>query len=220
MPTGKQAMKSQVTKQSAKMRPAAVSESFTAARTRQFQLTSHLANPFDLYGHLPFRLATVTNLLALDRDTAVRAASNLGLRELRLILNIGSYMPIRAADVAYQTRLDPFTVSRAVKTLLRRGLIEVQGDVRDRRSQLLTLSPAGRAEYRQITKVLAVRDRDLGRVLTAQERQHLNGLLARLEEFAEAMLVEHAEQMLQRGEKISADQRELIRWRTRSAAGR
>jgi hypothetical protein len=34
------------------------------------------------------------------------------------------------------------------------------------------------------------------------------------------MLAGHAERMLARGKRISADQRELIRWRKRSAPGR
>lgn len=190
------------------------------AREQQFVLTDKLAAPFDLYRHLPFRLATLTNLLALDRDIAIRRASKLGLRELRVLLNIGSYMPIRAADVAYQTRLDTFTISRAVKSLLERRLIAPKGDVRDRRAQYLSLTSAGEAEYRRIVAVLEARDRALQRVLSDRERAQLDALLGRLEEFTEAMLVDHAERLLKRGERVSTDQRELIRWRKRSTGGR
>lgn len=198
---------------------AAASPSFTAARDEQFVLTRQLEAPFDLYRHLPFRLATLTNLLALDRDADIRRASSLGLRELRVLLNVGSYMPIRAADVAYQTRLDTFTVSRAVKSLLKLGLISLQRDTRDRRAHFLMLTPAGRTEYRRITAVLAARDRALERVLSDVERMQLDSLLSRLEEFTESMLAGHAERMVARGKRISADQRELIRWRKRSAPG-
>jgi DNA-binding MarR family transcriptional regulator len=193
---------------------------FSPVRDQQFVLTDQLEAPFDLYRHLPFRLATLTNLLALDRDMDIRRASDLGLRELRVLLNIGSYMPIRAADVAYQTRLDTFTVSRAVKSLLELGLIELQPDARDRRTHCLALTATGRQEYRRVAAVLGARDRALERILTAAERRQLEALLGRLEEFAEATLAEHAAQMLEQGERISADQRELIRWRKRSAPGR
>jgi DNA-binding MarR family transcriptional regulator len=193
---------------------------FAETRERQFVLSNQMEAPFDLYRHLPFRLATLTNLLALDRDLDIRQASALGLRELRVLLNIGSYMPILAADIAYQTRLDTVTVSRAVSGLLKQGLIAVQVDPTDRRSQILTLTFAGRAEYRRIAKVLAARDRALARVLSTGERAQLDAMLARVEEFAESLLAAHAERMLASGERISADQRELIRWRKRSTAGR
>lgn len=180
-------------------------------------LTDRLKDPFDLYQHLPFRLATLTNLLALDRDIDIRNASTLGLRELRVLLNIGSYMPIRAVDIAYQTRLDTFTVSRAVKALLKQKLITLQSDLRDRRAQHLSLTSAGEAEYRRIVDVLQGRDRALAGALSSEERRQLESVLGRLEELAESLLVEHAERMLERDEPISADQRELIRWRKRSS---
>ena len=224
MPTQRRTVRSPASKAKPARRraltAATASPHFTAAREQQFVLTDQLEAPFDLYRHLPFRLATLTNLLALDRDVDIRRASGLGLRELRVLLNVGSYMPIRAADVAYQTRLDTFTVSRAVKSLLKQKLIALESDVRDRRSSFLKLTSAGRAEYQRVAAVLATRDRAIARVLTAAERVQFESLLARLEEFTEAMLVTHAEGMLERGERISADQRELIRWRNRSAPGR
>jgi DNA-binding MarR family transcriptional regulator len=191
-----------------------------ATREQHFRLTRAIAEPFDLYGHLPFRLATLTNLLALDRDVAIPRAGGLGLRELRVLLNVGSYMPIRAADVAFQTRLDPITVSRGVQTLLRLRLIRMSKDPSDRRSQFLSLTAAGESRYRRIVAVLAERDRAIADALTAAERAQLHALLARLERLAERWLAEHALEMLARGERISADQRELIRWRKRSIAGR
>lgn len=190
---------------------------FVAAREREFVLTNQLEAPFDLYHHLPFRLATLTNLLALDRDIDIRTATTLGLRELRVLLNIGSYMPIRAVDIAYQTRLDTFTVSRAVKTLLAHKLITLQTDRRDRRAQNLSLTGAGEAEYRRVVAVLQARDRAFARVLSGAERRQLASLLGRLEELAESLLVTHAERMLERDEPVSADQREIIRWRKRSS---
>jgi DNA-binding MarR family transcriptional regulator len=224
VPTKRRTVRSTPRKQQPRGRAAAPTSTksplFAEARERQFVLTRQLEAPFDLYRHLPFRVATLTNLLALDRDLAIRHASALGLRELRVLLNIGSYMPILAADIAYQTRLDTVTVSRAVKSLLKQGLIALREDPTDRRSQILTLTPAGRAEYRRVAKVLAARDRALERVLSTAERAQLDAMLARVEEFAESLLAAHAEGMLASGKRISADQRELIRWRKRSTAGR
>lgn len=200
---------------------ARVSASNAAAMREQvFALTTLIDQPFDLYRHLPFRLATLTNLLALSRDAAIRQVSPLGLRELRVLLNIGSYMPIRISDVAYQTRLDTFTVSRAAKTLLKRRLIELRADPSDRRAQFARLTPAGVKQYREIIEVLEARGDAVTDVLTPQELESLYGMLTRLEERVESLLADHALESLERGERVAADQRELIRWRKRATAHR
>lgn len=189
-------------------------------REQSFTLTSLIDRPFDLYRHLPFRLATVTNLLALNRDAAIRGVSSLGLRELRVLLNIGSYMPIRISDVAYQTRLDTFTVSRAAKTLLDRRLIELRVDPSDRRVQFARLTEAGVRQYRRIAEVIEARGQAIESALTPAEIESLHGMLSRLEDRIESLLATHALELLDEGKPIAADQRELIRWRKRATAQR
>lgn len=187
-----------------------------ALREQIFTLTSLIDRPFDLYRHLPFRLATVTNMLVLNRDAAIREVSDLGLRELRVLLNIGSYMPIRISDVAYQTRLDSFTVSRAAKTLLNRRLIELRADASDRRVQFARLTKAGLRQYRLLAEVVAARGHAIESVLTPAEIESLYGMLGRLEERVESLLAAHALELLEKGQRIAADQRELIRWHKRA----
>jgi DNA-binding MarR family transcriptional regulator len=189
-------------------------------REQSFALTRLIDKPFDLYRHVPFRLATITNLLALDRDGAIREVSSLGLRELRLLLNVGSYMPIRISDVAYQTRLDSYTVSRAAKTLLRHQLIELQADPSDRRVQWAKLTESGVREYRRIVKIVEARGQVLESVLSPAEVENLRGILTRLEEQAEALLAAHALALLRKGRRLPADQRELMRWHKRATAHR
>lgn len=187
-----------------------------AARRQVFTLTDQIEQPLDLYRHLPFRVATLANLLALNRDAAVHEISPLGLRELRVLLNIGSYMPIRISDVAYQTRLDTFTVSRAAKTLLKLRLIELHDDPVDRRAQFARLTAAGLRQYRKLVAVVEERGEMIAAALTAAELESFYDMLTRLEERVESMLAGHAVESLGRGKRIAADQRELIRWRKRA----
>jgi DNA-binding MarR family transcriptional regulator len=186
------------------------------ARRRAFALTTRIDSPFDLFSHLPFRIAAVANLLAIDRDDAIRRASRLGLRELRVLVNIGSYMPIRASEIAYQTRMDSFTVSRAVKTLLARRLARLEADPTDRRARLLSLSPAGLLEYRRVTTVLAERDSEIAKMFSGRERRSLARTLTVIEELIEGRLAAQAEQSLREGHPITADQQELVRWHRRA----
>ena len=92
----------------------------------KFSLTERTDNPLDLYQHLPFQIAVVTNLLQLNKDAAIRKITNLEPREFRVLLNVGSFMPIKAADIAYLGRLDSYTVSRAVKSLAKEKLINFE----------------------------------------------------------------------------------------------
>ena len=77
---------------------------------------------YNLDEHLPFRIAVISNISQLGRDIDIRKITDLGSRELRVLLSVGTYMPISAAQIAFKTKLDSYTVSRGVKTLLTKRL--------------------------------------------------------------------------------------------------
>jgi DNA-binding MarR family transcriptional regulator len=175
-------------------------------------LTDRLDAPLDLESHLPYRVAVLSNLLLVDRDPLVRSITDLGLRELRVLLNVGSYMPVRATDIAYQTRMGSFTVSRAINTLLSEGWIRNEPNPLDARAVMLELTPKGKKLYAQITKLLDRRERLVCSVLSAQEQTLLLDLLGRLEDSAEKVLAEEALSRSNRGDPLTMEQKELLRW--------
>ncbi|MGH6613700.1 MarR family winged helix-turn-helix transcriptional regulator [Sphingomonas sp.] len=191
-----------------------------ATRTRRKRIYALAAgsDALDLADHLPFGIAVLANLLRVDRDPYVRQLTSLGARELRVLLNIGSYMPVAAADIAYQARLDTHTVSRAVKTLLAQGLIEIQQHDLDRRLTLLTLNETGQALYREVARILDIRAKKLVDVLDPSEAIAMAGMLERLEDRAEQLLAEAALDLERSGMALSADQRELVRWYKKGSA--
>jgi DNA-binding MarR family transcriptional regulator len=86
----------------------------------------------------------------------------------------------RATDLAAETLLDLSTVSRQVRSLIERGLVERRPDPDDRRGSLLAVSDAGRAAYEYYRRQ---RDAELAALLEpwpADERADLVRLLARL----------------------------------------
>ncbi|MEP9371838.1 winged helix DNA-binding protein [Mesorhizobium sp. KR1-2] len=188
----------------------------TGRRKLTFPLSKATSAPLDLETHLPFRLAVLVNLLQSQRDPRVRAVTDLGLRELRVLLNVGAYMPVRAADIGYQTRLDPGTISRGVATLVERGYVSVSSDPADQRSQLVSLTDSGRELYEQVAEVLGRRATEIEQVLDANERALLFDFLERLEDKAEEVLAHHALESRQAGQSLSADQREMLRWHRRT----
>ncbi len=181
-------------------------------REKVFKLTQELERPLDLIQHLPFRIAVVSNLLALNRDWHIRSLSDLEPRELRVFLNIGSYMPIKAADIAYQSRLDSYTVSRAVKKLQAAKMIEVEADPKHRNVKNLRLSEQGKALYSELVPAIEQRSDTLEGVLTSQEREQFYRIIEKLENKAEQILAEQALSMIEQGNEPPADQKEVIRW--------
>lgn len=182
----------------------------------QLSLTSRTESPLDLSCHLPFKLAVVTNLLQLNKDASIRTITNLEPRELRVLLNIGSYMPIKSADIAYLGRLDTYTVSRAVKVLIRDKLITIEESKKNLKIKNLVLTSKGAEIYHLLCDSLNQRADILESALTENEKVELMRLLEILESQSEAMIANYAvgEQAL--GKNISADQKEIIRWYKKS----
>ena len=176
------------------------------------QLTTMLEQPLDLLHHLPFRIAVVSNLLMLNRDGAIKNTMGLGARELRVIVNVGSYMPITSADVAYQSKMDTYTVSRAVKTLTEKGLVVSQTLGDNKRNKYLVLTEEGQDIYLELIARMRSRELELTEELSLADQRELNKILKKLEVKAEEMLAKHALDKQECEGPLSAEQKELIRW--------
>lgn len=186
------------------------------SRKAYFNLTAELDEPLDLYQHLPFQISVVSNLLQLNRDAVIRDIVDLEPRELRVILNIGSYMPIKSADIAYQSRLDSYTVTRAVKKLNDLELVDFKFDKANKKTKLLILTKTGIHIYSKLCKEIRRRETIIENGLAEEERAVLMGLLTKLETNLELMLAKRALNKLQKKEVIAADQKEIIRWSNKS----
>ncbi|MGB1197411.1 MAG: MarR family winged helix-turn-helix transcriptional regulator [Thalassotalea sp.] len=179
-------------------------------------MTKNLDKPLDLTTHLPFRVAVVSNLLALNRDWKIRELTDLDPREMRVLLNIGSYMPIKSADIAYQSRLDSYTVSRAVKKLLALKLIVSEPDLHKKNVKNLLLNEQGVVLYQKLISAMDERAQQLESVLTQDETQQFYNMLERIENKTEQLLAEQASDLISQGIEPPADQKELIRWYKKS----
>lgn len=186
-------------------------------RKKAFKLSSEVEKPLDLYQHLPFQIAVVSNLLQLNRDLNIRSFLELEPRELRVILNIGSYMPITSADIAYQCRLDSYTVSRAVKTLRQEGMIDTLQSNENKKSKYLVLTEKGLEIYQHLSSIITARTEVLESIFSENEKNQLMDMLARLEDKTEETLASMALEKQTYDEPISADQKEVIRWWKKSS---
>lgn len=188
----------------------------SSVREQSFELSTLTDDPLDLSKHLPFRIAIVSNLLALNRDYTIRKLSDLEPREMRVLLNIGSYMPIKAADIAYQSRIDSSNVSRAVKVLLAKGFISAAADPTSKNIKYLSLTDSGAVLYKKLTASLEPRANVLESVLSKEEQVSFYKSLRKIEEKAEQILAMQALSFTEQGLPLPADQKELLRWYKKS----
>ncbi|MBE0370716.1 MULTISPECIES: MarR family transcriptional regulator [Pseudoalteromonas] len=187
-------------------------------RKAAFTLNAGITKPYDLYNHLPYRVAVASNLLAIDRDAAIKQFTELETREIRVLLNIGSYGPINAADIAYQSRLDPYSVNRAINCLLKLHYLDEEKKTENQRSKLVKLSDLGTDVYKKITCYLEQRTTRLTANLTSEEQMTLLLLLEKLELQAEQVLADTAKDIEAQGKTITRDQKEVIRWHKRTTS--
>jgi len=164
-------------------------------------------------------VAVVSNLLALNRDWNIRELCDLEPREMRVLLNIGSYMPIKSADIAYQSRIDSYNVSRAVKALDKKSLLDIRRDEKSKNIKILALNEKGKALYHKLTRAMEIRSTELESVLTPEETSSFYNMLSKIEEKTEHLLAEQALAKIAKGEEAPADQKELIRWHKKSLNG-
>ena len=147
--------------------------------------------PLDLERFVPYRIATLGNLLARSGSRVYARRFGLALREWRILAVLGEGRTLSAVEIVRRTAIDKGRVSRTVASLLRRGLVAREADAFDARRTMLRLSLKGRALYRRVVPLAAARERALLAVLTAPERRQLERLLAKLHERAEAMFAGH-----------------------------
>jgi DNA-binding MarR family transcriptional regulator len=81
--------------------------------------------------------------LARRFDDALRPVG-LTNGQFSLLMSLNRPAPPAMGSVASLLAMDRTTLTAALKPLERRGLVEIAGDPADRRSRLLTLTPAGR----------------------------------------------------------------------------
>jgi DNA-binding MarR family transcriptional regulator len=148
----------------------------------------------------------------LNRDWKIRELCDLEPREMRVLLNIGSYMPINSADIAYQSRIDSYNVSRAVKALDSKRLLDIRRDPKSKNIKILALNEQGKVLYEKLILAMELRSEELESVLNDEEITAFYNVLGKVEDKIEQLLAKQALNKIAQGEDAPADQKELIRW--------
>lgn len=135
---------------------------------------------FVLERFLPYELSVTANRVSRLFARRYADAFGLSIPEWRCMAMVGRHAPIAATAIAERTAMDKVKVSRAVASLLAKGLIRRSAHPGDRRLSLLAFTAKGRRVYEQIVPLARRTEAELMEVLGPADRAALSAMLARI----------------------------------------
>ncbi len=133
--------------------------------------------PLDLEHFLPYRLSVLSNRVSEAISATYRDRFGLAVTEWRVIAILGRHPGTTATEVAQRSAMDKVAISRSVKRLLERELIERAADDADRRSRRLHLSISGQTIHDQVVPAARAFEQRLLERLSAAEQGMLDRLI-------------------------------------------
>jgi DNA-binding MarR family transcriptional regulator len=150
---------------------------------------------FDLERFLPYRLSVLTNTISEGLARRYRDQYPLSVTEWRILAVLGRFPGLAAREVCEQTAMDKVAISRGVRSLMEKGLLERHTDRDDRRRQRLFIAP-GRGErvLQRVVPVALEYERQLLAALSDRDLELLSGFMERLLRQSECLEAErHAD---------------------------
>ena len=129
---------------------------------------------------LPYELSVTANRVSRLFARRYADAFGLAIPEWRCLAVIGRHGLIPATGIAERTAMDKVKVSRAVASLLAKGLIRRSPHPADRRLALLAFTPKGRRIYERIIPLARRTEAELMAALGPADRAALSAMLARI----------------------------------------
>jgi DNA-binding MarR family transcriptional regulator len=90
-----------------------------------------------------------------------------------VLAHLGRFGEMTARDICARADLHKTKVSRAVRALEERRFLTRRNDEKDRRNEILSLTPAGKAAYRDLAAEAVAFDAALARLLPAEDLEVL-----------------------------------------------
>lgn len=143
---------------------------------------------FELEQFLPYRLSVLTNTVSRGIARSYRERHDISVTEWRILAVLGRFPGLSASEVTERTAMDKVAISRGVKSLTEKGLLERRADAGDRRRRRLFITPGkGRRVLDKVIPMARDYERQLLQPLSVAERATLSDLLAKLQSRAESL---------------------------------
>jgi DNA-binding MarR family transcriptional regulator len=141
---------------------------------------------FDLEHFLPYRLSVLTNTISEGLARRYRDLQPMSVTEWRILAVLGRFPGLVASEVCERTAMDKVAISRGVRSLMEKGLLDRQQDSGDRRRQRLYISP-GRGErvLQRVVPIALHYERQLVESLNPGELEALSRIMQKLQRQSE-----------------------------------
>jgi DNA-binding MarR family transcriptional regulator len=144
--------------------------------------------PLLLERFMPYRLSYSANLVSEAIAQQYSISFNLTIPEWRVVAHVAEQSGITQQEIGLRTRMDKVTVSRATIALAARGFVSRNKNAADRRSRLLSLTPAGRRLYTVIAPKALELERAVFGQFSAAEIAAFRSFLQRIDAAASAAM--------------------------------
>jgi DNA-binding MarR family transcriptional regulator len=135
---------------------------------------------FDLEQFLPYALNRAAEAASRGFQAIYKAQYGMLRTEWRVLAHLGQYGELTARDICTRADLHKTKVSRAVKALEARRFLTRRTVERDRRQEVLSLTPAGQAAFRHLVEEARAYDLALAKGLSPGDLAALRRCLVRL----------------------------------------
>lgn len=138
----------------------------------------------DLLKFVPFRMNRLAAEISQALSSEYRDRYDIDIPEWRVIATLGFRgAPCTAQSVVESTRTHKSTISRAVASLMARGLIERVENPADRREFSLQLSREGNVLYHGLIPRLLSREQEILSCLSPGELEQFEHVLTKIEQW-------------------------------------
>ncbi len=167
-----------------------MSDASRSAVAPSFQGNEIAVNPteFRLEDYLPYRLSLLSNTVSQGIAHRYQQDHDIAVTEWRVIVVLGRFPGSTASEVVERTAMDKVSVSRAVRSLMDKGLLQRRTDQSDRRRLRLYLTrDGGKRVVESIVPLAAEYETELLESLDSEEQAALRELLTKLQQGAEEL---------------------------------
>ncbi|WP_353340093.1 MarR family winged helix-turn-helix transcriptional regulator [Pelagimonas sp. KU-00592-HH] len=144
----------------------------------------------DLQHMVTFRLSRLHARLTAQATKILKESAGISLMQWRVFVMIESRGTITPAEIVRQTDLDKSQLSRAVKSMVERGLITSETRESDQRAHSLAFTSKGLEVFEQARPYMRDRQARLLNALSAQEREALFAAFQKLDAVADDLEAE------------------------------
>ncbi len=136
---------------------------------------------------LPYRLVNLAGHISDAFSSVYRSEADLSVGEWRILVNLAEFGENNAKVLGELATMDKSTVSRAVKSLLDKALIERKSDPSDKRAGLLSLTEQGLQLYQALAPKALAWEAELIAALDSREYRDFMIALDKLAERVESI---------------------------------